>query len=77
MIEDYEKSIEKIEERLAQLRMMDNISKYDRIQLIELYEEELNDLYAIVRYLRSPAATKLFPTIERHFTRDCWKSIFH
>lgn len=60
MVEDYEIAIEKIEERIAQLQMTDKLTKSDKITLIKLYEEELLDLYAIVRYLRSPTASQVF-----------------
>lgn len=60
MIDDYEKAIEKIEERIAQLHLTDKLTKCDKMTLIKLYEEELLDLYAIVRYLRSPTATEVF-----------------
>ena len=69
MIEDYEKSIEKIEERIAQLKMSDKLCKADKMTLIKLYEEELLDLYAIVRYMRSPTATVVFPDLYKPFSR--------
>lgn len=69
MIEDYEKAIEKIEERIVQLQITDKLTKCDKMMLIKLYEEELLDLYAIVRYLRSSTATEVFPDLYKPFSK--------
>ena len=48
--------------------MSDKFTCADKVQLLLLYDEELNDLYAIVGHLKRPRAN-VFPDLYKVFNK--------